>query len=199
MVPGYSPDVFFLPHYTGLNAQGVEEFDGKVAADYSGGVPPSHYIDPAPKFNYGINNTFGYKNWSFSFFLRGVYGQKIFNNTLLDYETITRLPTTNTTRAALTNGVTSNPVASDKWLEGASYLKLDNASLGYTFKEIKGLNSLRVYVATNNLFVITKYKGLDPEVTTASGAQSYIDADYGGYAYYPPVRSFTFGANVSFK
>jgi TonB-linked SusC/RagA family outer membrane protein len=199
IVPGYTPYVFYLPHYTGVNAQGVEEFDGKVANDYAGGVPPSHYIDPSPKFNYGINNSFNYKNWSFSFFLRGVYGQKIFNNTLLDYESVTRLPTTNTTRAALTNGVTSGPVASDRWLEGASYLRLDNASLGYTFNHIKGLNSLRVYLATNNLFVITKYRGLDPEVTTASGNQNYIDADYNGFAYYPPVRSFTFGTSVSFK
>jgi len=198
-VPGYAPYVFYLPHFTGVNAQGVEEFDGKIANDYAGGVPPSHYIDPSPKFNYGINNSFNYKNWSLSFFLRGVYGQKIFNNTLLDYESVTRLPTTNTTRAALTNGVSSGPVASDRWLEGASYLRLDNANIGYTFNHIKGVNSIRVYLATNNLFVITKYRGLDPEVTTASGNQSYIDADYGGFAYYPPVRSFTFGTNVSFK
>jgi TonB-linked SusC/RagA family outer membrane protein len=198
-VPGYSPYVFYLPHYTGVDATGTETFDGKTIANWTGNVPPSHYIDPAPKFNYGISNTFTYQNWSFSFFLRGVYGQKIFDNTLLDYESVTRLPTTNTTRAALTNGVKSGPVASDRWLEGASYLKLDNASLGYTFNHIKGLNTLRLYVATNNLFTITKYRGLDPEVTTASGAQNYIDADYNGYAYYPPVRSFTFGANLSFK
>jgi len=204
-VPGYAPYVFYLPHYTGVDAQGVEEFDGKTVAQWAaqtGGVPPSHYIDPSPKFNYGISNSFSYKSWSLSFFLRGVYGQKIFNNTLLDYESVTRLPGTNTTQAALTNGVTSGPVASDRWLEGASYLKLDNASLGYTFSNIKGFKTLRVYVATNNLFTITKYKGLDPEVNVASSTnpnQNYIDADYGGYAYYPPVRSFTFGTNVSFK
>jgi len=199
IAPGYSPYVFYIPHYTGVNAQGVETFDGKTLADWTGNVAPSHYIDPAPKFNYGLSNTFDYKNWTFSFFFRGVYGLKIFNNTLLDYESVTRLPSTNTTRAALTNGVASGPVVSDRWLEGASFLKLDNASLGYTFSHIKGLNSIRVYLATNNLFTITKYRGLDPEVSTGIGSQSYIDADYGGFAYYPPVRSFTFGANVSFK
>jgi TonB-linked SusC/RagA family outer membrane protein len=198
-VPGYAPYVFYLPHSTGVNAQGVELFDGKTLADYPGQNPPKHYIDPSPKFNYGLNNSFNYKDWSFSFFIRGVYGQKIFNNTLLDYETVTRLPTTNTTRAALTNGVTSNPTQSDRWLENASYLRLDNASIGYTFKQVKGLNSLRVYVAANNLFVITKYRGLDPEVTVAGTNQAYIDADYGGYAYYPKTRTFTFGTTVSFK
>jgi TonB-linked SusC/RagA family outer membrane protein len=199
LTPGYSPYVFYLPHYTGVNAAGVETFDGKTLADWTGNVPPSHYIDPAPKFTYGLSNTFDYKNWSFSFFLRGVYGQKIFNNTLLDYESVTRLPSTNTTKAALTNGVTSGPVASDRWLEGASFLKLDNASLGYSFNHVKGFNYIKIYVATNNLFTITKYRGLDPEVATGIGSQSYIDADYGGYAYYPPTRSFTFGANVSFR
>ncbi|SHN21390.1 SusC/RagA family TonB-linked outer membrane protein [Mucilaginibacter sp. OK098] len=201
-VPGYAPYVFYLPHSTGANAQGVETFDGKTLAEYPGNIPPSHYIDPSPKFNYGINNNFSYKNWSLGFFLRGVYGTKIFNNTLLDYETITRLPSTNTTRAALTNGVKSAPTQSDRWLEGASYLRLDNASLGYTFDHIKGVNSIRVYIAANNLFIITKYRGLDPEVDIAPNNnpnQNYIDADYGGFAYYPKTRTFTFGTNVSFK
>ena len=201
-VPGYSPYVFYLPHYTGINAQGVEQFDGKTLAEYTGNIPPSHYVDPSAKFNYGFTNTFSYKNWSLGFFFRGVYGNKVFNNTLLDYETVTRLPSTNTTRAALTNGVTSAPTASDRWLEGASFLRLDNASLGYTFNHIKGLNSLRLYVAANNVFVITKYRGLDPEVDVAPNNnpnQNYIDADYGGYAYYPKARTFTFGASVSFK
>jgi iron complex outermembrane receptor protein len=201
-VPGYSPYVFYLPHYTGTNAQGVQTFDGKTLADWPGQTPPSHYYDASPKFNYGINNSFSYKNWSLNFFLRGVYGQKLFNNTLLDYESVTRLPTTNTTRQALTNGVTDGPISSDRWLEGASFLRLDNANLGYTFSHIKGLSSLRVYLATNNLFVITKYRGLDPELSLAPNGntnQTYIDADYGGFAYYPKQRSFTFGTNVSFK
>lgn len=201
-VPGYAPYVFYLPHYTGINAQGVEQFDGKTVSEYTGNIPPSHYVDPSAKFNYGITNNFNYKNWSLGFFFRGVYGNKVFNNTLLDYETVTRLPSTNTTRAALTNGVTSAPTASDRWLEGASFLRLDNASLGYTFNHIKGLNSLRLYVAANNVFVITKYRGLDPEVDVAPNNnpnQNYIDADYGGYAYYPKARTFTFGASVSLK
>lgn len=203
LVPGYAPYVFYLPHYTGVNAQGVEEYDGKVAADYPGQTPPSHYIDPSPKFNYGLNNSFTYKGITLTFFIRGVYGQKIFDNTLLDYESVTRLPTTNTTRAALTNGVSSGPFSSDRWLENASFLRLDNASLGYTFnKVVKGVNSIRLYVATNNLFVITKYRGLDPELDPAPNGntnQRYIDADYGGYAYYPKTRSFTLGANISFQ
>lgn len=203
--PGYAPFVFYLPHYTGVDASGNELFDGQTVDKYPGGIPPSHYIDPSPKFNYGITNTFNYHNWSFNFFLRGVYGQKAFNNTLLQFETVTRLPGNNTTRDALTNGVKSAPTASDRWLQGASYLRMDNAALGYTFNKIKGVSSLRVYLATNNLFVITKYKGIDPEIANAISYtpdpsnvtpqnQSYIDNNP-----YPKTRSFVIGANFSLK
>jgi iron complex outermembrane receptor protein len=224
--PGYSPYVFFLPHYTGVNAAGHQTFDG-VSVDPSdpGGnaSPPGHYIDPAPKFTYGLTNNFDYKNWTLSFALRGVYGQKVFNNTLLDVATVTRLPGNNVTREALTNGIKDAPVASDLWLESASFLRMDNASLGYSFKNISFASNLRVYIAANNLFVITKYKGLDPEVKTenpkissnyatvnpqgllfgnnvsGAGNLAYIDANYGGRAYYPRVRTFTVGLNVTLK
>jgi TonB-linked SusC/RagA family outer membrane protein len=191
--PGQPLDVFYLRHYTGVDANGNELFDGKTLDQNAS--PNKYYIDPNPKFNYGINNTFGYKNWSLSFFLRGVYGQKIFNNTLLDYETITRLPSNNVTRAALTNGIKDGLHVSDLWLENASYLRLDNASLGYSFKTIKGISNLRVYLAGNNIFVITKYKGLDPEFAPKA---HYTDGN-GALQSYPKSRAFVVGANVSFK
>lgn len=211
--PGYSPYVFFLPHYTGVNANGDQTFDGQTIAQNAN--PAGHYIDPAPKFNYGFSSNFNYGNWDLNFALRGVYGQKVFDNTLLDVQTITRLPGNNVTKEALTNGIKDAPVASDLWLENASFLRLDNATLSYSFKNVSFANSLRVFVSTNNLFVITKYKGLDPEVKTenasttnnilfggnlnGSANQAYIDANYGNQAYYPRVRSFTLGVNVTLK
>jgi len=219
--PGYSPYVFFLPHYTGVDGSGNQTFDGKTIAQDP--TPPGHYIDPAPKFTYGLTNNFDYGNWNLSFSLRGVYGQKVFNNTLLDVATVTRLPGNNVTKEALTNGIKDAPVASDLWLESASFLRMDNAALGYSFKNIPFASNLRVYIASNNLFVITKYKGLDPEVKTenpktsgnyasvnpqgllfrnnvsGAGNLAYIDANYGGQAYYPRVRTFTLGVNVTLK
>jgi iron complex outermembrane receptor protein len=209
---GYSPYVFYLPHFTGVDAQGNQTFDGKTIAQNSN--PAGYYIDPSPAFNYSITNSFDYGNWNLNFALRGVYGQKIFNNTLLDVETITRLPVNNVTKEALTNGIKDAPVASDKWLEDASFLRLDNATLGYSFKNVGFASTLRVFVSGNNLFVITKYKGLDPEIKTESGTggnilfgqnlngsanQAYIDANYGGQAYYPSARTFSLGVNVALK
>src|SRR6185437_9816942 len=210
--PGYSPYVFFLPHYTGTDANGNQTFDGQTIAQNA--TPAGHYIDPAPKFNYGITNTFDYGNWSLNFALRGIYGQKVFDNTLLDVETVTRLPGNNVTKEALTNGIKDAPVASDKWLENASFLRMDNASLSYAFKNISFASAFRVFISANNVFVITKYRGLDPEIKTENAAggsllfnrnlngsqnAAYIDANYGNQAFYPRVRTITLGVNVTLK
>ncbi len=195
--PGFSPYEFYLPHFTGVDKDGNQLLDGKTPVEEPN--PKKYYIDPSPKYTYGINNTLAYGNWSLNFFLRGVVGQKIFNNTLLNFENINRLPGNNVTREALTNGIKDAALVSDHWLEKASYLRLDNATLAYTFKHVQGIESLRVYVAGNNLFVITPYKGLDPEIQNGNTNQAYIDVTYYGDAFYPRTRSFSLGVNVSFR
>ena len=162
------------------------------------------YTDPAPNFTYGFGSTFNYANFSLNFFLRGTHGEKVFNNTRLILDNIKRLPGNNVTKEALTNGINDAAVASDLWLENASFLRLDNTSLSYDFKNVKGFENLRVYISANNLFVITKYKGLDPEINTSNtnlntANLAYIDANYNGNGYYPKTRSFTFGVNLTIK
>ncbi len=195
---GYSPYIFLLPHYAGVDKDGNQLFDSAGAK-----VPYSHahlnYIDPAPKFNYGFSSTFTFDQWSLNFALRGVGGQKIFNNTALDVAYIKRLPGNNVFTSALTNGIRDAATASDLYMENASFLRLDNMTLAYTFKKISGIQSLRVYVSANNLFVITKYSGLDPEIRNANTNESYIDANYNGDGYYARSRSFSFGVNVGFQ
>lgn len=194
---GYSPYVFYLPHYVGVDAAGNQLFDS-AGSKVAYGDAVLRYIDPAPKFNYGFGSTLTYDNWSLNFFLRGVSGQKIFNNTLLDVENINRLPGNNVTKEALTNGIKDAAQASDHWLENASFLRLDNITLSYTFKNIKGLRNLELYLTGDNLFVITPYRGLDPEIRIADSNEAYIDANYGSDGYYPRTRSFVFGVNLSF-
>lgn len=198
---GYAPYTFFLPHYLGVDDNGSQLFsDGKGGKVTQGSLNTSmyHYINPSPDFTYGISNTFHYNNWGLTFFLRGVSGQKVFDNTLMILSNINRMPGNNVTSNALDNGIKDAAVASDLWLEDASYLRLSNLSLSYSFKDIPFLQSLQVYIAGNNLFVITPYKGLDPEVHVTDSNQSYIDATNGTEAYYPRSRSFSFGVNVAF-
>ncbi|GAA4302630.1 SusC/RagA family TonB-linked outer membrane protein [Compostibacter hankyongensis] len=207
---GYSPYVFFLPHFVGVDDDGNQLFDdGKGGQVTQGDLDQSmyRYTDPAAKFNYGFGSTLTYDQWGLNFFLRGVSGQKIFDDTRMLISNINRLPGNNVIGEALTNGIKDAQVASDLWLEKASYLRMDNITLSYTFSHISALQSLQLYVSANNLFVITPYKGLDPEIRitgddlnhTDVTNQAYIDANYGSDGYYPKTRSFSFGVNVSFK
>jgi len=211
---GYSPYVFYLPHYEGVDHSGNQLFDSAGVARVPYSNATNYYTDPAPKFAYGLNTNVTYDNWSLGIFARGVYGQKIFNNTALDYANITRLPGNNVFKSALTNGIRDNATASDLYLEKAGYLRLDNVTLGYTLPKIKGIENFRLYATVRNLFVITKYDGIDPEIKNGLSVkpgnnvqispggvldnQSYIDATYGGDAYYPRTRSFVLGLSVVF-
>lgn len=83
---------------------------------------------------------------------------------------------------------------SDRYLESGSYLRLDNATLGYTIKpKTQSVKALRLYVTANNLFVITKYTGLDPEISIG-GLTPGIDNNN----FYPKTRTFSLGINASF-
>jgi iron complex outermembrane receptor protein len=166
---GYTPYVFYLAQYEGVDGDGKQ----KIGTE-------KRYIDPSPKFTYAFNNNFGYKNWNLSVFFRGVAGQKAYNNALAGLESGSNLRLQNgqnVTRASLTNGIKNGQLLSDLWLENASYLRLDNASLGYTFRNISGMQHLRLFVAGNNLFVITKFRGLDPEIEVASQSGAYISSE----------------------
>jgi hypothetical protein len=83
---------------------------------------------------------------------------------------------------------------SDRFLESGSYLRMDNATLGYTIKtQTSAFKAIRLYVTGNNLFVITKYRGVDPEVNLG-GLTPGIDNNN----FYPKTRTFLLGLNASF-
>jgi len=203
---GQSPYVFYLPKFAGLSPaldpnshsnQLYYDANGNKTADIS--KAKNNYIDPSPKFNYGVSNTFNYKQFSLNFFLRGVYGQKLYNNYDNVVSNYSRLPGNNITKDGLANGIRGSQTPSDYWLQNASYLKLDNVTLSYNFKHINGLDNLRVYVTGTNLLTFTPYKGNDPEVVNGDSSQAYIDANMYGYGYYPKSRTIVVGANVAFK
>ncbi|MBS1946884.1 MAG: TonB-dependent receptor [Bacteroidetes bacterium] len=199
--PGYAPNVFYLPHFVGVDKNGNQLVDSAGTTGFASSANvDKFYTDPSPDFTYGINNTFTYGKWSLNFFLRGVHGQKFFNNTSLDFANVNRLPGNNATKEALTNGIKDAAAVSDLWLQKASFLRLDNLTISYEFPHMKGISNLRAYVSGNNLFVITPYKGLDPEIqaTNTGSNQAYIDVSYYGSAFYYKTRSVTFGLNVTF-
>ncbi len=181
----------------------VSTFEGLDGAGKQLIATDSLYIDPSPKFNYGINNSFTYKNWSLGFFVRGVSGNKIYNNNAQNNQTNARermfSEGHNTTQAGLEANINDITKVSSRWIENGSFLRLDNATIGYTFNKVKNISNLRLFVAANNLFVITKFSGLDPEVQNASSfsqgaTNNYLNNEEGT----PRTRSFSFGINASF-
>ncbi|MGI8950071.1 MAG: TonB-dependent receptor [Chitinophagaceae bacterium] len=219
-----TPQDVFTHAYQGPNVQ-----PGDVAyKDISGpkGVPDgvidnydrTYVGSPIPKFTYGLTGNLGYKNFDLSIFFQGAYGNKIYDQVLTDIEGFYRAfniterialnswdgPGTSNTFPRLSwNGATNNKMPSTRFLEDGSYVRLKNVQLGYTINKnmLSRLNisNIRVYVSAQNLFTITKYTGLDPEMYTSNNSLGEGDRAVGiDWGTYPLARTFTFGLNVNF-
>lgn len=160
--------------------------------------------DAQPDLTFGWNNSFSWKSWDLSFFFRGSIGQKVFNNPRAAYGNNTFLIGTNALNDPLVHQLTESSRICSYYIENASYMRLDNMSLGYTFntKKIDWLDKARVYVAAQNLFVITGYKGVDPEVEIFRGEATDDDAGLSPgiehRQFFPKARTFTIGVNLTF-
>lgn len=152
------------------------------------------YRNGDPKVTLGFASSMNFKNLDFSFTLRSNLGNRLFNAVNAGRAQYQQLNTGNAAgnipTSVLNTGftTTSNVVLSDLYVENASFLKMDNVTLGYSFpKWLEGKASLRLFAGCQNVFTVTKYSGLDPEVT--GGIDNTI---------YPRQRQFLFGANVKF-
>jgi len=189
---------FFSFQYAGKNESGISQF---VAADGSLTTTPIvgkdyHYMGSSqPKLLLGWNNNFKYGNFDLNMFIRGAFGNKIFNATRADLFRPNTAQYTNILKDVENESVKDiNAYAySSRFIESGSYLRFDNATLGYTFKKLGPfVKNLRLYTSVNNLFIITKYKGVDPEINQGGIAPG---VDYNNF--YPKTRTFLFGVNIS--
>ncbi len=158
-----------------------------------------------PTFTYGITNNVTYKNFELTVFLQGSQGNKVLNFTRWYTEggvsngnysadvigRWTSAGTTNTMPRLVLNDPNGNNRVSDRFVEDASYLRLKNIRLSYSLpaKWIKGATMKKavVYVSSQNLFTITNYSGMDPEVGGG--------VDIG---FYPQARTFLAGVTIDF-
>lgn len=154
-----------------------------------------------PDYILGLTNSFAYKNFDLSFVLRSNIGNDIYNNTRAELSQGNRLPGQNTNLEGANfykDGGGGIEYPSSRWVENASFLKLDNLTLGYNFIFApKIVKSARVYVTAQNLFTITKYKGYDPEVNNMSDSKG-VQAIGIDYCSYPHARTFLLGVNINF-
>lgn len=150
-----------------------------------------------PKYSYAFTPSLTYKNFDASMVWRGSGGNKIYNGLRQTLSLEQNLGKSNLLESAIPLGIASSQYGSDLWLENGSFLRWENLSIGYRFNvnSIKYIDALRVSVTGQNLAIITKYKGLDPEVTVNGGRST--GGDFGNY--YPRTRTFSIGLNVIFK
>ncbi len=197
--PGSAVGTFLLWHYMGKNDAGVSTYqkaDGSITATQPLTSDQQVVGNAQPKLIYGWNNSFFYKNFDLNFLVRGVYGNKILNATLATLNNPSDSKLQNIPRFTLGESFSdiNGYLISDRFLEDGSYLRMDNATFGYTIKPgLQKVSSIRLYVSASNLFVITKYRGIDPEVNMG-GLTPGIDNNN----FYPKTRTFTLGLNASF-
>jgi hypothetical protein len=166
-----------------------------------------------PKFTYGFNLSLSYKNFDIAAFLVGSQGNKIYNwnkwwidfwpsfqgqkstdllnNSWTESNTNAKVP-----KATNISNFSTNTQSCSYYIEDGSYLRMKNLQLGYTIPESVlskvSIKSLRIYVQAVNLFTVTKYSGLDPEI---GGYDTAHGVDAGNY---PVVKQILFGLNVNF-
>lgn len=197
--PGEALGTFKLWNYAGKNDAGVSTYvnaAGQTIATQPLTSDAKIAGNAQPKYIYGWGNSFTYKKWDLSFLVRGVLGNKILNATAAGLNTPADAKLQNIPRSTLGESFNDGNayLISDRYLESGSYLRLDNATLGYSIKpKVQAIKAIRLYVTANNLFVITKYTGLDPEINIG-GLTPGIDNNN----YYPKTRTFSLGINASF-
>ena len=211
MKPGYPMGSFYVYQWKGFDDKGAnlyQKADGSLTTN-----PTSDDLvvkgQASPKWTVGWNNTVTWKNWTLNVFFNAATGYARLNISRFMAASMTGVSRFVTLRDAyfkgwdhvankadalypsLTNTDNKSYANSDFWLEDASFIKLKNISLSYRIpRRVLKFASVQLSVSAQDLFTITRYKGMDPEVYT-----SYDGLDYGAY---PIPRTITFGAKFRF-
>lgn len=189
-------NAFFTREFTGF-----DKTTGQALYKDNGNT--FYYVgSPNPKVLFGVSTTFRYKKLSLTANVNGATGHKIYNETLNNIINVGSLKRgRNIALAVYENPIKesfSNPVtSSSRYLEKGDYLKMTNATLSYSIGNVatifKGAN---VYITGQNLFVITKFSGFDPEVNVDKSINGVPSVGI-EYAPYPSARTVTLGVNFS--
>jgi iron complex outermembrane receptor protein len=193
---GASKNTFFL--YQQVYDEGGKPIDGVYVDRNKDGIISQEdlYLSKRadPTVFMGLSSNVNYKKWNAGVVFRANIGNYVYNNNFSQTGTLKQLTgsavTYNASRNYLETGFEGSgfQILSDYYLQNASFLKMDNISLGYNAgRVLGGAANLQISAIAQNVFVITKYKGLDPEVP--SGIDNNL---------YPRPRVFSLGLNLSF-
>lgn len=198
LVPSGKVGDFYLPVFKGFTDDGKWIFeDVNDDGSFSFENDRRFVGNAQPDFTAGWTNELTYKNLTLAFTLRAVVGNDVFNvgRMALENQSIAGQEK-NMLKSVLNSPLRDAGFPSDYYLEDGSFLKMDNVTLGYNipFKENKYIKDLHIYFTAQNVFTITGYKGVDPEVDMVGIDNMGIERT----RYFPTVRSYVLGLNITF-
>lgn len=207
LAPGHPIGSFYGPDFVRINENGKEVYETEDGTTTNESEAEDQFIgNVVPDVAYGLNARFTYGGFDASVFFRGEQGREIFNNTAAELTTKSLVGRLNVFEEAINDGTGSghSPTYSSRWIEDASFFRLDKLTLGYSIPNPSrfSLRRARVYVSGQNLFVITPYSGYDPELNTnvsgeGLGFRGLATPSRGiDYTSYPRQRTFTFGIEI---
>ena len=198
LVPGGKVGDFYLPIFEGFTEDGkwiFKDVDG--SGDFTYAEDREICGNAQPDFIAGWTNEFRYKDFDLAFTLRAVVGNDVYNVSRMALENRNVAGTEkNMLVSVLDSPLQDAAQASNYYLEDGSFLKMDNITVGYNVpvQKLGFVQRLRLYLSGQNLFTITGYSGVDPEVDMVGLDDMGIERT----RYYPASRSFIFGVNVTF-
>jgi TonB-dependent starch-binding outer membrane protein SusC len=190
---GYAKNSFFT--YQQVYGANGKPLDGVFVDKNGDGIINSSDLSvnhsPDPQEYFGINSDLRVKKWNVGFSARAELGNYAYNNvassTGFKNSFLNSISLDNGSSSVLASGFTNAEYLSDYYIENASFFRMDNVHLGYNFgKVFKNTGDLRISGNVQNVFVITKYTGVDPEITNG------IDNNL-----YPRPRTYVLGLNLS--
>ncbi|GAB4399922.1 MAG: SusC/RagA family TonB-linked outer membrane protein [Microscillaceae bacterium] len=200
LLEGQPIGTFFLFKHVGVDENGVQivdDLDGDGIVE-DGDQSDDRYIagQALPKVTWAFTPSLRYKNFDMNLVLRGAHGHKVYNARRAILSAMGTFGQGNVLAEAPGIGINNITYASDFWLEDAGFVRLENLTFGYNFNtaNLGVLKTLRLSFTANNLFVITGYKGIDPELRLDGGSGGGID-----FGVYPRTINFAFGLSATFQ
>nr|WP_319397774.1 TonB-dependent receptor [uncultured Carboxylicivirga sp.] len=194
LTEGYAPYMFNVYHQ--LYDEAGKPIEGAYADINGDGVIDSndlyHYQSPMPDFMFGLSTSVRYKKWNLSTSLRSYLNNYVYNGMAMNtgaFNTVSynSAQLNNLNASYLETGFQSRQYLSDHYVENASFIRMDNLSLSYDFGRIRDMFNLSVTGLVQNVFTITKYTGIDPEIYNG------VDLDF-----YPRPRVFSLSLGLTF-
>jgi TonB-dependent starch-binding outer membrane protein SusC len=195
---GFSLFSWYMLEFTGFDANGLPTY---VKDGNGNNLLTTLNKSALPTFNAGLTNNFNYGRWNASIFMNAVTGHYVYNNTANAHFLAGILKNGGNVENSVATSP-ENPLASGapstRFLEKGDFLRLSNLIIGYDFKiKSKYIKNINANLSAQNLFIITNYSGLDPEVNVDKQRNQVPSRGF-DYAGYPRPRTFSLGVNVGF-